>query len=100
MHHEPENPRHNPNWSLTKQKSPSATMDEGHASSSNLHSQIRYPKAENKDLLLSELGLDRLPTREEIHAKIEDKWLTPKDQLPSHWLSRYQVYVRVSEGLM
>ena len=61
--------------------------------SGGLHSQIRYPNAQNKDILLEALKLDRLPSRDEIHESIRDKWLTPKDTLPAHWLDRYQMFV-------
>ncbi|KDQ63053.1 hypothetical protein JAAARDRAFT_29053 [Jaapia argillacea MUCL 33604] len=42
--------------------------------------------------ILSSLGLNGLPTREEVHREIEAKLLLPKDRLPSHWLPSYQIH--------
>lgn len=55
------------------------------------HQQIRYPAADDGDRLLNELGLDALPSKEQLRETIEKQWLSPKDVLPEHWLSRYQV---------
>lgn len=53
--------------------------------------QIRYPAPEDADQLLRELGLDSLPSQEQLHDIIEKQWLTPNNELPDHWLSQYQV---------
>ncbi|KZV82840.1 ATP-dependent RNA helicase [Exidia glandulosa HHB12029] len=46
----------------------------------------------DKDVLLKELGLDGVPSRDEILRELEDRYLTPKDVLPDHWLSTYQIH--------
>ena len=45
----------------------------------------------NVDDLLSELGLNGLPSREQVYAEIEEEILRPKNTLPNHWLPTYQV---------
>jgi hypothetical protein len=55
------------------------------------HYRIRYPRPDGGDQILQELGLNGLPSKETLRDTIEKQWLTPKDQLPEHWLNRYQV---------
>ena len=55
------------------------------------HHRIRYPGPDGGCQILQELGLDGLPSKETLRDQIEQQWLTPKDQLPEHWLNRYQV---------
>ncbi|KAF8310553.1 ATP-dependent RNA helicase [Clavulina sp. PMI_390] len=56
------------------------------------HPQIRYPNASAKESLMNELGLNTLPSKQQIRDAIEKQWLSPKDTLPDHWLRRYQVW--------
>ena len=44
--------------------------------------------------LLASLGLDTVPSREQIYREIEERLLLPKGTLPEDWLSKYQVWVR------
>ncbi|KDQ12068.1 hypothetical protein BOTBODRAFT_189538 [Botryobasidium botryosum FD-172 SS1] len=53
---------------------------------------IRHPGPDNGPALLAALALDRLPSQQEIYSAIEDNLLTPKQKLPEHWLSRYQLH--------
>ena len=41
--------------------------------------------------LLGSLGLSEPPSREQIHAEIEERLLLPKQKLPDHWLPKYQM---------
>ncbi|KAA1471410.1 antiviral helicase [Dentipellis sp. KUC8613] len=50
------------------------------------------PRHENLHKLLADLGLDGIPSREQVHREIEDKLLLPKEQLPSDWLPEYQIH--------
>lgn len=52
---------------------------------------IRLPDADNSALFIDRLCLDRLPSRQDVHSAIERNLLTPKQNLPQHWLSRYQL---------
>ena len=54
---------------------------------------ILHPRAERAQEILENLGLARLPSREEVFDEIEKKLLLPKDKLPAHWLPTYQVSV-------
>ncbi|KAJ7269314.1 antiviral helicase [Mycena haematopus] len=45
-----------------------------------------------KDKILNDLGLNGLPSREQVHREIEEKLLLPQETLPSHWLPSYQVH--------
>ena len=54
---------------------------------------LRKKRAMADDHLLASLGLDVPPSQEDIHATLREKWLTPKDSLPAHWLGRYQTCV-------
>jgi hypothetical protein len=42
---------------------------------------------------LASLGLDAIPSREQIHDEIEERLLLPRDRLAPDWLSKYQVSV-------
>lgn len=53
--------------------------------------QIVSPRNEHASALLSELGFAGIPSREEIYRDIEEKLLLPKEKLPDHWLSTYQM---------
>ncbi|KAJ1301523.1 hypothetical protein OPQ81_008771 [Rhizoctonia solani] len=44
------------------------------------------------DDVLAELGLDKLPTKEQIHKAIEEEYLTPRTTVPKHWLPTYQIH--------
>lgn len=37
------------------------------------------------------VAFDSLPSQETLYKDIETELLVPKDALPAHWLSRYQV---------
>lgn len=52
---------------------------------------ILTPKRENRSRLLHDIGLSGLPSREQVHAEIESKLLSPSDTLPRHWLPTYQM---------
>lgn len=52
---------------------------------------IINPRPENADIILSEIGLLTVPSREQVHAEIENELLLPKAKLPSHWLPTYQM---------
>ncbi|KAG8697325.1 hypothetical protein FRC08_006616 [Ceratobasidium sp. 394] len=58
----------------------------------NIGEQIAYPDPNDADELLRQLGLDKLPTKEEIHKAIEQEYLTPRTTLPKHWLPTYQIH--------
>ena len=57
---------------------------------SDLLVKLLLPSAKNAADYLAELDLGGLPTIDEIDAKIEEQFLTPKEHLPTHWLSAYQ----------
>jgi len=46
-----------------------------------------------KQAILEELGLDGLPSAEQLFREIEEEILLPKGKFPEHWLSRYQMCV-------
>ncbi|KZT41620.1 ATP-dependent RNA helicase [Sistotremastrum suecicum HHB10207 ss-3] len=50
------------------------------------------PETQDAAAILRELGLDRLPTREEIDESLEADFLTPQLRLPPHKLSTYQYH--------
>ncbi|KAJ6520244.1 ATP-dependent RNA helicase [Mycena sanguinolenta] len=56
--------------------------------------QILSPtlNSSEKDKILNDLGLDGLPSREQVHREMEEKLLLPQETLPSHWLPSYQVH--------
>ncbi|KAF7302620.1 ATP-dependent RNA helicase [Mycena chlorophos] len=53
---------------------------------------IVSPANSTRDQLLRELGLDSIPSSEEIYREIEQKLLLPKPTLPQHWLPTYQLH--------
>jgi antiviral helicase SKI2 len=55
------------------------------------HTPRLFPNNDSREVLLKRLGLDALPSKDEINETIEKHWLTPKDTLPAHWLSHYQM---------
>lgn len=57
----------------------------------NLIQNIVSPNPEHAAGLLDGLGLSELPSRERIHAEIEERLLLPKQKLPDHWLPKYQM---------
>ncbi len=59
-------------------------------SHADLLQQIIHPDPENADEILSEIGLNGLPTPEEVHKEIERKLLLPPDKFPDHWLPYLQ----------
>jgi len=63
-------------------------MDQEHE---QLVQQIPDPDSNNLEALLDDLGLNGLPSRETVHAQIEQKLLLPRETLPSHWLPTYQM---------
>jgi len=69
------------NQELTKLRSMTITMDE------------RLSARDSKDSvqLLASLGLDTVPSREQIYREIEERLLLPKETLPEDWLSKYQI---------
>ncbi|ELU38779.1 translation repressor [Rhizoctonia solani AG-1 IA] len=42
--------------------------------------------------VLAKLGLDKLPTKEQIHRAMEEEYLTPRTTVPKHWLPTYQIH--------
>ena len=54
--------------------------------------QILKTNPDNAELLLEQLGLGGLPSREQVHREIETKLLLPQERLPDHWLPTYQMY--------
>jgi len=54
---------------------------------------ILNPRRENSEILLARLGLDSVPSREQINREIEEKLLLPKERLRDDWLPDYQMYV-------
>ncbi|KAJ7597378.1 antiviral helicase [Mycena floridula] len=42
--------------------------------------------------LLDQLALSGIPSRDEVHRKIEQELLTPQGRLPEHWIKTYQVH--------
>lgn len=55
-------------------------------------SQIVNPSGSDEaDNMLSQLGLAGMPPIEHVYRDIEEKLLLPKDKLPDHWLSNYQM---------
>ena len=57
----------------------------------NLIQKIVSPSSDCAAGLLDGLGLREPPSREKIHAEIEERLLLPKQKLPDHWLPKYQV---------
>ncbi|KAI0783389.1 antiviral helicase [Abortiporus biennis] len=53
---------------------------------------ILHPRHERAEEILDEIGLAKLPSRQQIYDEIEEKLLLPKDKLPSHWLPTYQIH--------
>ncbi|ESK96232.1 dead deah box rna helicase [Moniliophthora roreri MCA 2997] len=54
--------------------------------------EILNPEPSNASKVLERLGLAQLPTKEQVHRAIETKLLLPREQLPPHWLPKYQVH--------
>lgn len=54
--------------------------------------RILDPTPDDAEGLLQEIGLGTIPSREQVHRKIDAKLLSPPDTLPDHWLSTYQMY--------
>lgn len=52
---------------------------------------IVSPSSECAAELLQALGIAEPPSRDRIHAEIEQNLLLPKQKLPDHWLSKYQM---------
>ena len=57
----------------------------------NLIQKIVSPSGDCAAGLLDSLGLSEPPSREQIHAEIEERLLLPKQKLPDHWLPKYQM---------
>lgn len=57
----------------------------------SVEEQIAHPNPNDADELLARLGLDKLPTKEQIHKHLEEEYLTPRTTLPKHWLPTYQM---------
>ena len=57
----------------------------------NLIEKIVSPHPDYAPGLLDSLGLSEPPSRERIHAEIEERLLLPKQKLPDHWLPKYQM---------
>ena len=57
----------------------------------NLIQKIVSPGSEHVAGLLDGLGLSGQPSRERIHAEIEERLLLPRQKLPDHWLPKYQM---------
>ncbi|KAE9409256.1 ATP-dependent RNA helicase [Gymnopus androsaceus JB14] len=54
--------------------------------------QILNSKSNNVELLLEQLGLAHIPSREKVHQEIEERLLLPREKLPDHWLAKYQIH--------
>ncbi|THV06548.1 ATP-dependent RNA helicase [Dendrothele bispora CBS 962.96] len=54
--------------------------------------QILHPDPQNAKRQLEQLGLAGLPSREQVHRVIEEKLLLPRENLPPHWLPKYQIH--------
>lgn len=57
----------------------------------NLIQKIVSPSSDCATGLLDGLGLAEPPSRERIHAEIEERLLLPKQKIPDHWLPKYQM---------
>ena len=57
----------------------------------DLIQKIVSPRSDYAAGLLDSLGLSEPPSREQIHAEIEERLLLPKQKLPDHWLPKYQM---------
>ena len=57
----------------------------------NLIQKIVSPDPDCAAGLLDGLDLSEPPSRERIHAEIEERLLLPKQKLPDHWLPKYQM---------
>jgi len=68
---------------------PIPTMDA--ETQGDLIRKIVSPHSDYAAGLLDALGLSEPPSREQIHAEIEERLLLPKQKLPDHWLPKYQV---------
>jgi hypothetical protein len=55
-----------------------------------LNTIINPERGDPKDIL-QRLGLDGVPSKEQLRAEIEDELLTPKKELLSQWLDEYQM---------
>ncbi|KAG9011591.1 hypothetical protein FRB93_002652 [Tulasnella sp. JGI-2019a] len=47
---------------------------------------------DTRESILGELGLNGIPSQEALLQEIEEQVLLPKDKVPEHWLSRYQIH--------
>jgi antiviral helicase SKI2 len=61
------------------------------ATQSKLIHQIIHPHRNDAQGILEDLQLAGLPSRELVHQEIEENLLLPRETLPDHWLSSYQV---------
>lgn len=57
----------------------------------DLIQKIVSPRPEYAAGILDSLGLSEPPSRDQIHAEIEERLLLPKQKLPDHWLPKYQM---------
>jgi antiviral helicase SKI2 len=57
----------------------------------DLIQKIVSPRSDYAAGSLDSLGLSEPPSRERIHAEIEERLLLPKQKLPDHWLPKYQM---------
>lgn len=62
--------------------------------------QILDPTPEDAEMLLKEIGLGTIPSREQVHQEIDAKLLSPPNTLPDHWLSTYQMYGSLAPAFM
>lgn len=69
---------------------PRSSMGDDDRSYSELAELVHNGNAD-KAALLNELSLDDVPSRDDILRELEHRYLTPKDVLPDHWLSTYQM---------
>lgn len=53
---------------------------------------IANPEQGNPKEILHRLGIDGIPSKEQLRAEIEEELLTPKKELLSQWLDEYQMY--------
>lgn len=54
-------------------------------------SKVVLPKSIDASNLLAELGLDTIPSRDQVHQNLDDRLLVPRERLPTNWLKDYQV---------
>ena len=60
--------------------------------------RIVDPDPNETETFLAELGLAGLPSREQIHRELEERFLEPKDRFPDDLLPLFQTYALSVHG--